>query len=165
MDRSQKFSKDSPFLIQEIILQLQYGITTEYQFVINTNFKLSFCRIWKEGQTKSTICRRSGRPGKLSMVPSEFEITRSPSCGPNNNLCLDTKRHSSPSPSYLSLHQTTAEEYPKISPYSNPSINSKAIMSVVTDKDDTKPKENCLNNIKPDKMSELESLTKLENGK
>eukprot|EP00090_Calanus_glacialis_P004086 TRINITY_DN13026_c0_g1_i2.p1 TRINITY_DN13026_c0_g1~~TRINITY_DN13026_c0_g1_i2.p1 ORF type:complete len:331 (-),score=67.07 TRINITY_DN13026_c0_g1_i2:210-1202(-) len=122
--------------------------------------------IWREGQTKSTICRRSGRPGKLSMVASEFEITRSPSCGPNNNLCLDTKRHSSPSPSYLSLHQTTAEEYPKIRPYSNatPSNNSKEFLSVLADQDDTKPKEICQNNIKPEKLSELDNLTKLENG-
>ena len=101
------------------------------------------------------------------MVASEFEITRSPSCGPNNNLCLDTKRHSSPSPSYLSLHQTTAEEYPKIRPYSNatPSNNSKEFLSVLADQDDTKPKEICQNNIKPDKLSELDNLTKLENGK
>jgi hypothetical protein len=101
------------------------------------------------------------------MVASEFEITRSPSCGPNNNLCLDTKRHSSPSPSYLSLHQTTAEEYPRNGPYSNktPSINSKEILSLLTDQDDTKPKENGQNNIKPDKLSERDNLTKLENGK
>ena len=92
------------------------------------------------------------------MVAIEFYITRSPSCGPNNNLCLDTKFHSSPSPNYPSLHQSAADEYPQIRPYPKPtpSINFKEILSVLGDQDDTKTKESC-EDIKPEKLSEPEN--------
>ena len=122
-------------------------------------------RIWRNGQsTSNTTCRRQG---KMSMVTSDLEIPRFPSCGQNNNLCLDTKQYSSPSPSYLSLHQTTSEECSKNNPNQNPvnSGNSKGMIPIVSENEQAKEKDNSKKNNKSDKVAADDRYNKLENGK
>ena len=111
------------------------------------------------------------------MVASDFEITRSPSCGPNNNLCLDSKQYSSPSPSYLSLHQPTSDENTITKPNPNPvtNTNSQGIISIIPEKNEANGNENfhkiklCENNkIRNDKSENgapHDHFNKLENGK
>jgi len=132
--------------------------------------------IWRNGRTETTTCRRAGRPGKLSMVASDFEITRSPSCGPNNNLCLDSKQYSSPSPSYLSLHQATSEENTKTNPNPIPvtNTNSQGIISLISEKNEANGNENFqkiklyetnkIQNDKSENGAPHDHFNKLENG-
>ena len=118
-------------------------------------------RIWRNGRTDTTICRSTtGRRGKLSMEASE--VTRSPSCGPNN-LLPDSKQYCSPCPSYLSLHQTTSEEYKTNMTDQNhvlgtyKEVDLKAV--------DTVEKEGYKQNNNTEKVIKNEQFNKLENGK
>jgi len=75
------------------------------------------------------------RGGKLSLAATDqFEITRSPSCGKNNNLCLDSKQYSSPSPSYSSLNKAVSQEF-------QTSPQSKETLPVIYDLESPKSKE------------------------
>jgi len=116
--------------------------------------------IWRNGRTDTTICRSTtGRRGKLSMEASE--VTRSPSCGPNN-LLPDSKQYCSPCPSYLSLHQTTSEEYKTNMTDQNhvlgtyKEVDLKAV--------DTEEKEGYKQNNNTEKVIKNEQFNKLENG-
>jgi hypothetical protein len=119
--------------------------------------------IWRNGRSATNTTYQ--RQGKVSMVASDLEIPRSPSCGPNNNLCLDTKQYSSPSPSYLSLHQTTSEECSRNNPNQNPvnSGNSKGIIPIVSENDKAKEKDNFKKNNKIEKVAADDRYNKLEN--
>lgn len=116
--------------------------------------------IWRNGRTDTTVCRSTtGRRGKMSMEASE--ITRSPSCGPNN-LFTDTKQYSSPCPSYLSLHQTTNEVYKTTNQDQNNLLSRNKEVNPLTI--DTEEKESYKQNNNTERIIKNEQFNKLENG-
>ena len=96
----------------------------------------------------------------MSMVASDLEITQSPSCGPNNNLCLDTNQYSSPCPSYLSLNKNSSEDKLEMK------INSSGIIAPTLGQSKSKKEEESKKNSnKTEKAVKYEQFQNIENGK